>query len=106
MDQKQLPDGINAEQDKPVYVLRLFITGASPYSVRAVTNTKKMCEQYLNGHYELEIVDIYQQPLFAEREQIIAIPLLIRKFPLPERRLIGDMSDTQKLLKGLEITVR
>jgi circadian clock protein KaiB len=96
----------NSEQspgDEPVFTLRLFITGVSPNSVRAVANTKNMCEKYLAGRYELEIIDVYQQPLIAEKEQLIAIPMLIRKFPLPERRLIGDMSDTIRVLTGLEV---
>lgn len=85
------------------YVLRLFITGATPNSVRALTNIKQICENHLKGRYSLEIIDVYQQEEIAEKEQLIALPLLIRKLPLPERRLIGDMSDIQKVLKGLEI---
>jgi circadian clock protein KaiB len=83
------------------YVLRLFVTGATPKSIRAVTNMKQICEQHLKGKYSLEIIDVYQQNNIAEEEQLIALPLLIKKFPLPERRLIGDMSDTKKVLKGL-----
>jgi circadian clock protein KaiB len=83
------------------YVLRLFITGATPNSVRAVTNIKKICEAYLKGRYSLEIIDVYQQAEIAEREQLIALPLLIKKLPLPEKRMIGDLSDTDKVLKGL-----
>jgi circadian clock protein KaiB len=83
------------------YVLRLFITGATPNSVRAVTNIKHICEAHLKGKYSLEIIDVYQQLQAAEEEQLIALPLLIKKTPFPEKRLIGDMSDTQKVLKGL-----
>ena len=83
------------------YVLRLFVTGATPNSTRAVSNIRQICETYLKGIYSLEIIDVYQQLELAEKEQLIALPLLIIKFPLPERRLIGDMSDTQKVLKGL-----
>ena len=90
---------------KNIYVLRLFITGATPNSLRALTNIKDICENYLKGRYTLEIVDVYQQVEVAQTEQLIALPLLIRKQPLPEKRLIGDMSDTQKVLKGLEIFV-
>lgn len=86
------------------YVLHLFITGASPNSIKAITNLKEICEAYIAGRYHLEIIDVYQQATIAEKEQIIAMPLLIKKFPLPERRLIGDMSDTQKVLRGLGIT--
>ena len=102
-EQQLMPENNYTNKDETVYTLRLFITGASPNSVRAVTNTKKLCEKYLPGRYELEIIDIYQQPAIAEQEQLIAIPMLIRKFPLPERRLIGDMSDPKKVLTGLEV---
>ena len=88
---------------KDEYVLRLFITGASPNSVRALTNIKEVCENYLKGRYKLEIIDVYQQAEIAEKEQLVALPMLIRKHPLPERRLIGDMSDINKVLKGLEL---
>jgi len=88
---------------KDIYRLRLFVTGATPNSSRAISNLKEICETYLKGKYELEIIDVYQQPLIAEDEQIIALPVLIKKFPFPERRLIGDMSDLNKVLKGLSI---
>ena len=89
------------DNDNANYVLKLFVTGASPNSIRAISNIKHICETYLAGRYELEIVDVYQQKLTAEQEQIIALPLLIKKSPLPERRLIGDLSDITKVLKGL-----
>ena len=92
---------ITEKKDGNSYVLRLFVTGATPNSTRAVTNIRQICETHLKGNYSLEIVDVYQQNNLAEQEQLIALPLLIKKFPLPERRLIGDMSDTQKVLKGL-----
>lgn len=85
------------------YVLRLFITGATPNSIRAVTNIKMICEEHLKGRYSLEIIDVYQQGNIAEQEQLIALPLLIRKEPLPEKRMIGDLSNTEKVLKGLGI---
>ena len=84
-------------------ILKLFVTGFLPNSTRAVINIKAICEKYLKGNYELEIIDIYQQPALALAEDIIAIPLLIKKFPLPEIRLIGDMSDTEIILKGLRL---
>jgi len=83
------------------YILRLYVTGASPNSIKAINNIKSICETYLTGKYSLEIVDIYQQAEVARKEQIIALPLLVRKFPLPEKRLIGDMSETEKVLRGL-----
>lgn len=85
------------------YILKLFVTGILPNSARAVVNIKAICEKYLKGRYELEIIDIYQQPTLALTEDIIAIPVLIKKFPLPEVRLIGDLSDTEKVIKGLYI---
>ncbi len=85
------------------YMLRLIITGISPNSVRAVVNAKAICEKYLLGRYELEIIDIYQQPSLALAEQIIAIPVLIKKLPLPEERVIGDLSDTVMVLDGLNL---
>lgn len=85
------------------YALRLFITGASPRSVLAVGNIKQICEKHLKGRYELKIIDIYQQPQLAAKEQIIAAPTLVKKFPMPHKKLIGDMSDTKNVLRGLEI---
>lgn len=85
------------------YVLKLFVTGILPNSTRAVVNINAICEKYLKDKYELEIIDIYQQPSLAIKEDIIAVPVLIKKFPLPEVRLIGDLSDTEKVLKGLDI---
>ncbi|GAB3296425.1 thioredoxin domain-containing protein [Hymenobacter tenuis] len=83
------------------FVLHLFITGATPNSTRAVRNIKEICEQHLQGRYELHIVDIYQQPTLAMQEQIIAAPTLIKKFPLPVRRLIGDLSERSRVLLAL-----
>ena len=93
--------GNKLKNENSEYVLRLFITGTSPNSVRAIKNVREICEQYLKGRYSLEIVDVYQQAAIAREEQIIALPLLIKKCPAPERRLIGDMSQTEKVLKGL-----
>lgn len=85
------------------YILKLFVTGILPNSTRAVSNIKTICNKYLEDNYDLEIIDIYQQPDLALEENIIAIPVLIKKFPLPEARVIGDLSDTEKVLKGLNI---
>jgi len=92
-----------AKQDGAKYVLRLYVTGMTPKSTRAITNVQKLCEQYLKGCYELEVVDIYQQPKLAKGEQIIATPTLIKKLPLPLRKLIGDMSDTERFLVGIDL---
>jgi circadian clock protein KaiB len=99
----QVPDNGKNLNKENIYLLRLFVTGATPNSTRAIANLKEICELHLKGNYELEIIDVYQQPVIAESEQIIALPLLIKKSPFPERRLIGDMSDTKKVLRGLSI---
>jgi circadian clock protein KaiB len=88
---------------KDKYILRLFITGTTTKSVLALTNLKKICEEYLEGRYDLEVIDLYQNPGLAIEEQIIAAPTLIKKLPLPFRRIIGDMTDIEKVLMGLEI---
>jgi len=95
---KQVSAGIEQDQD---YVLRLFITGATPNSLRAIENIRQICEVHLKGKYSLEICDVYQEHHLAEAEQLVALPMLIKKKPLPERRFIGDLSDTEKVLKGL-----
>ena len=82
-------------------MLSLYITGATPNSIRAITNIKQICEAHLRGRYALQIIDVYQQGALAEQEQLIALPLLIKRTPLPERRMIGDLSNTEKVLKGL-----
>jgi circadian clock protein KaiB len=85
------------------YVLRLYITGSTPRSARAISNIRKICEAHLEGRYDLEIVDIAQHPTLAEGEQIIAAPTLIKMLPLPLRRFIGDMSHTERILLGLDL---
>lgn len=85
------------------YVLKLYVTGLTPKSVRAVDNIRHICDEHLHGRYELEIIDIYQQPVLAKDEQILAAPTLIKKLPLPLRRLIGDMSQEEKILLGLDL---
>jgi circadian clock protein KaiB len=85
------------------YVLRLYVAGMTPRSSRAVDNIKKICEKYLQGRYDLVVVDIYQQPILAQGEQIIAAPTLIKKLPLPLRKFIGDMADKDRILVGLDL---
>ena len=91
------------ELDSARYVLRLYVTGTTPNSIRALANIREICEKYLQGRYELEVLDISQNPTLAEGEQIIAAPTLIRKLPLPLRRFIGDMSQTERILLGLDL---
>ena len=88
---------------KEKYVLRLYVTGMTPRSLKAIMNIKEICEEHLKGRYELEIVDIMQSPVLAKGEQIIAAPTLIKKLPLPIRRFIGDLSDTERILLGLDL---
>jgi circadian clock protein KaiB len=85
------------------YILRLYVTGATPRSARAISNIRKICEEHLEGRYDLEVVDITEHPMLAEGEQIIAAPTLIKKLPLPLRRFIGDMSQTERILLGLDL---
>ncbi len=92
-----------SKQDKDNYVLRLYITGSTSRSVLAITNLKKICEEYLEGRYELEVIDLYKKPGLAKGDQIIAAPTLIKKLPLPFRRIIGDMSNKEKVLLGLDL---
>ncbi len=88
------------------YVLRLYITGSTPRSAAAITNIRHLCEEHLKGHYDLEVIDIYQQPVLAQDEQIIAAPTLIKKLPIPLRKLVGDLSDESRVLVGLDIRSR
>jgi circadian clock protein KaiB len=88
----------------PVYKLRLFVTGTSAVSVRAINNLQSILNEYLTDRYELEIIDAHQQPLLVELENVTAVPVLIKSYPAPKRRLIGDMSDRLKVLKGLGLS--
>lgn len=92
-----------SESGKDKYILRLYITGTTSRSVLAISNLKKICEEYLEGRYELEVIDLYRKPSLAKDEQIIAAPTLIKKLPLPFRRIIGDMSDIERVLMGLDL---
>jgi circadian clock protein KaiB len=85
------------------FILRLYVAGQTPKSVTAITNIKKICEENLKGRYALDVIDLYQQPQLADGEQIIAVPTLIKKLPPPLRRIIGDMSNTERLLVGLDL---
>ena len=91
------------EQNQRKYILRLYVTGTTNRSVVAITNLKKICEEYLEGYYDLEVIDLYKDPHLAEGDQIIAAPTLIKELPDPFRRIIGDMSDKEKVLLGLDI---
>jgi len=97
----QRGNGQAASQE--TYILRLYVTGATANSTRALLNIKTICEEHLHGRYELEVIDVYQQPVLAKTEQILAAPTLIKHLPLPLRRFIGDMSRTEKILLGLDL---
>jgi circadian clock protein KaiB len=92
-----------SKPDQSKYVLRLYIIGMTPRSAKAIENIRKLCEEYLPGRYDLDVIDIYQQPILARGEQIIATPTLIKKLPLPLRKVIGDMSDSERFLVGIDL---
>jgi circadian clock protein KaiB len=92
-----------ARQAEEKYVLKLYITGMTPRSQEALRNVEKICREYLDGRCELEVVDIYQQPTLAKGDQIIAVPTLVKKLPLPLRRLIGDLSQKDRIVLGLDL---
>ena len=91
------------KKTKGKYLLRLYVTGTTGKSVRAIQNVRRICEEHLQGLYDLEIVDIYKNLPLARGDQIIAAPTLIKRLPEPLRRLIGDMSDEQRVLVGLDV---
>ena len=88
------------------FVFRLFVTGASPNSLKALNNIREICESHAKGNYSLEVIDVYQNAELVQHEQIIALPLLVRKNPLPERKLIGDLSEKEKVIKYLGLEVK
>jgi circadian clock protein KaiB len=92
-----------ADQETERYELRLYVTGTTPKSLRAIANIKQICEEHLKGRYHLQVIDVYQQPSLAKGEQIIAAPTLIKKLPKPLRRIIGDLSNKERLLLGLDL---
>ena len=85
------------------YHLRLYVAGTSPKSLAAFTNLKMLCDAHLANRYEIEIVDLVQHPQFARGDEIVAIPTLVRQLPAPVRKIIGDLSDTERVLLGLEL---
>jgi circadian clock protein KaiB len=91
------------ERRSEKYVLRLYIAGSTPRSTRAVVNIREICEHNLSGRYDLEVIDIYQNPALAQGEQIIAAPTLVKQLPHPLRRFIGDLSDTERILVGMDL---
>ena len=88
---------------KEKYVLRLYVAGMSPKSIQAIENIKKLCEENMPGRYQLDIIDIYQQPIFAKEGQIVAAPTLIKELPPPISKMVGDMSNKERVLVGLDL---
>jgi circadian clock protein KaiB len=89
--------------DEGRYVLRLYVTGLTPRSMAAIEATKRTCEEYLQGRYDLEVIDLSKHPALAEGEQIVAAPTLVKQLPKPLRRLVGDLSDQDRVLLGLDL---
>jgi circadian clock protein KaiB len=96
--------GSNSRLEK--YVLRLYVSGSTSKSALAIENIKRILEEHLKNRHDLEVIDIYQQPSLARDDQIVAVPTLIKRSPLPLRRLIGDLSDLKKVLFGLDLGMR
>jgi circadian clock protein KaiB len=92
-----------SESDQGHYVLRLYVAGMTANSLRAIENVQKLCDEHMHGRFELEIIDIYQQPIFAKEGQIVAAPTLVKELPPPLRKFIGDMSHSEKILAGLDL---
>ncbi|MCW2763415.1 MAG: circadian clock protein KaiB [Marmoricola sp.] len=88
---------------KPEYQLRLYVAGQTPKSIQALQNLKRLCEEHLEGKYSIEVIDLLANPQLAEGDQILAIPTLVRKVPVPMRKIIGDLSNEHKVLVGLDI---
>ena len=99
----QTEAGPPSPSEPPWYVLRLFVAGTTALSIRAIANTRAICERRLSGRYQLTVVDLYQQPALAAQAQVFAAPTLLKEEPAPVRRLIGDLSDEQRVLRGLSL---
>jgi circadian clock protein KaiB len=101
---KTKSDSAKAKRAAPdVWKLRLYVAGQTPKSLAAFANLKRLCEQHLEGHYTIEVVDLLQTPRLAKDDQILAIPTLVRKLPEPVRKIIGDLSNTERVLVGLDL---
>ena len=87
----------------PKYVFRLYVAGNTNRSTQAITNVRRICDQYLAGFYEMEVIDVYQSPGSTRSANIVALPTLIKEFPLPPKRFIGDMSDEERIVVGLKL---
>jgi circadian clock protein KaiB len=95
--------GMTEEADDSVYLLRLYVAGQTAKSVAAFSNLKKICEEHLHGKYQIEVIDLVQNPGLAQGDQILALPTLVRRLPHPIKKIIGDLSNTERVLVGLDI---
>jgi circadian clock protein KaiB len=102
-DTKAFEDALAAEPESRHYRLRLFVSGSTPRSTRAIQNIRAICEEKLQGRYDLEVIDIYQHPELVKPEEIVVTPTLVKKLPSPVRRIIGDLSDEERVLVGLDL---
>jgi circadian clock protein KaiB len=93
----------NRDSPKPEFLLRLYVAGQTPKSLAAISNLKKICSEYLGGRYKIEVVDLLKNPALAKDHQILAIPTLVRQVPVPLRKIIGDLSNTEQVLVGLDV---
>jgi circadian clock protein KaiB len=105
-DTEAFEKALESEPKADHYLLRLYVSGTTPRSARAIQNIRAICEEKLQGRYDLEVIDIYQHPEQARPEQVVVTPTLVKKLPLPVRRLIGDLSNTERVLVGLDIVPR
>jgi len=94
------------DMDTKKWNLRLYVAGQTPKSITALANLKRICDEHMNGRYEIEVIDLMENPQLARRDQIVAIPTLVRELPSPLKRIIGDLSNTERVLVGLDVTAR
>lgn len=106
MNTENGPDREPDEAPEKFWNMRLYVAGQTPKSIAAIANLRKICEEHLAGRYAIEVVDLAQQPQLASRDQILAIPTLVRQLPEPLRRIIGDLSNTERVLVGLDLRPR
>jgi circadian clock protein KaiB len=108
---KQVKDGSGREENnrkatpfkRPVWELRLYVAGMTPTSIRAFENLKRLCEEHMHGAYKIQVVDLLERPMLARGDQIIAVPTLVRRLPTPVKKIIGDLSNTERVLVGLDL---
>jgi circadian clock protein KaiB len=97
------PDGERRRRSRALWELRLYVAGMTPTSIRAFENLKKLCEEHLHGIYSIQVIDLLERPLLARGDQIIAVPTLVRRLPTPVKKIIGDLSNTERVLVGLDL---